>query len=99
MARGNEADVYLADAKAFAIGDRIAVLLAVADAHDRQRLRRRPDRAVPASRMVGMAVGNERALLWPRGIDPRVRRAHVNAFRKRLYPGTEARHRELYRSK
>src|SRR5262245_2722684 len=95
----NEADIDIADAEALSIGNRIAVLLAVADAHDRQSLRRRPHRAVPAARMVGMAVRDESPLLRPRRIDPGVRGADVNALRKRLNPGTEARHRELYRSK
>ena len=97
MAGGDEADVDLADAEALAIGHGFAVLLAIAGRHDRQRLRRRPDFAVSAARMVGMAVRDERACLRLRRIDPRVGGAHVDAFGKRLYPGTEARHRELYR--
>jgi hypothetical protein len=47
--------------------------------------------------MIGMAVRDEGAFLRLRGIDPRIRRTNVDALRKRLYPGTEARHRELYR--
>src|SRR5438067_12342584 len=97
MPGGNEADVDLAQADHLAIGDRAAArLLAIAAAHDRQRLGRRPDLSMAAARMVAMAGGDERA--WPglRRVDPRVGRLDVDAFGKRLDPGTEAGHRELY---
>ena len=95
MAGGNEADLDLADPDALAIGDRLARLLAVAHAHDRQRLGRRPHRAMPAAGMVGMAVGDQRAGLGLRRIDPGVGGPHVDAFGIRLDPGTEAGHCEL----
>src|SRR5918993_4891976 len=91
-----EADVHLADPHGFAISDRIAVLVAVAGRHDRQRFRSRPALRVPAARVIGMAVRDEGPGLRLRGIDPRVGGAYVDAFGKRLYPGTEACHRELY---
>ena len=92
MAGGDEADLDLADPHALAIGDRPRVLLAVAHAHDRQRLGRRPHLAMAAARMVAMAVGDQSARLGLRGIDPGIRRAHVDAFGKRLDPGTQAGH-------
>src|SRR4249919_3437704 len=45
-----------------------------------------------AAGMVGMAMGDQRAILGSRRIDPGIRRFHVNAFRKRLDPAAEARH-------
>ena len=46
--------------------------------------------------MIGMAMGHQRNRLGLRRIDPRVGRANVDAFGKRLYPGTETGHHELY---
>ncbi len=99
MARRDEAYVDLTNADGLAIGNGSARLLAVARGHDRQRLGRRPDLRVSASGMVRMPVRDERLALRPRRIDPRISRADIDAFRKRLYPGTEARHRELYRAR
>ena len=95
MAGGNEADIDLADADGFAIGDRLPVLLAVADAHDRQRFGRRQHLAMAAAGVVGMAVGDQRPGLGLRRVDPGVGRAHIDAFGKSLDPGTEAGHCEL----
>ena len=82
MAGGDEADVDLADADRLAIGDRLARSARRSGAHDRQRLGRRPHLAVAAAGMVGMAVGDQRARLGLRGVDPGVGRAHVDAFGK-----------------
>src|SRR4051794_10859731 len=49
-----------------------------------------------AAGMVAMAVGDQGARLRLRRIDPGVGRLDVDAFGKRLDPGTEAGHRELY---
>ena len=64
MAGGHEADVDLADADRLVIGDRLPVLRPVAHLHDRQRLRRRQHRAMPAARMIGMAVRDQRLRPW-----------------------------------
>src|SRR3546814_9569990 len=74
----------------------MARLRSVAALHDRQRLRRRPDGPVAAARVIGMAVGDERTRLGTARIDPGVGGFHINAFGKRLDPGTETGHRELY---
>ena len=42
--------------------------------------------------MIGMTVGDERARLRLRRIDPRIGGPDIDAFGKRLDPGTEARH-------
>ena len=57
-----------------------------------QRLGRRPHLAMAAAGVVAMPMRDQRAGLGLRGIDPRVCRPHINAFRKRLDPGTQARH-------
>src|SRR4051812_15035425 len=49
-----------------------------------------------AAGMVGMAVGDERPGLGHVRIDPGVGRPYVETFGKRLDPGTETGHRELY---
>ena len=92
MAGGDEADVDLADADGFAIGDGVGRLLAVADVHDRQRLGGGPHRAMAAAGMVGMAVGDERAVLGLRGIDPRVGGFDEDALGKGLDPAAETGH-------
>src|SRR4030095_1233470 len=92
MAGGDEANIHLADPDGLAIADLGAPLLAVARVHDRQSLGRRPHLAMAAAGMVGMAVGDQRAILRPRRIDPGVRRLHVNGFGKRLDPAAEAGH-------
>ncbi len=61
MAGGDEADLDVPRLHGFAIGDRAAGLRAVARLHDRQRFGSRPHRAMPAARVVGMAVGDEGA--------------------------------------
>ena len=92
MAGGDEADVDLADADGLAISDRVGRLLAVANVHDRQRLGRRPHRAMAAARVIGMAVGDQRLVVGLRGIDPRIGGFDIDAFGKRLDPVTEAGH-------
>ena len=92
MAGGDEADLDLAEPHALAISHRPAVLLAVARRHDRQRLGRRPHLAMPAAGVIGMAVGDQRARLGLRRIDPGVGRPYIDAFGKRLDPGTQAGH-------
>ena len=92
VASGDEADIHLAHANRLAIVDRRPVLLPVADVHDRQRLRRREHPVMAAPGMIGMAMGDERQRLRPRGIDPGIGRLHVNAFGERLHPGTETGH-------
>jgi len=98
VAGGHEADVDLAQPEHLAISGRAPVLRPVAALDDGERLGRRPDLAVAAPRMVGMAVGDERARLRLGRIDPGVRRLYVDAFGKRLYPGTQTGHCELYGS-
>src|SRR6478672_9516901 len=46
-----------------------------------------------------MAVRDHRSRLGLGRIDPSIRRAHINALRVGLDPGTQARHCELYRRK
>ena len=50
---------------------------------------------VLAGILIGMS--DQRAGLGLRRVDPRVRRAHIDAFGVGLDPGTQARHCELYR--
>ena len=97
MAGGDEADVDLADADRLVIGDRLPVLRPVARLHDRQRLGRRQHRAVAAARMVGMAVGDQARALGCEGSIHASAGAHVDALGVGLDPGTQSRHRELYR--
>ena len=56
----------------FAVADRLrraGKILAVAQPHQVERLLRRQHRAVAAAGMVGMGVGDQRALDWARRID------------------------------
>ena len=93
VAGGDEADVDLAEPDRLAIGDRLARLRPVAAVHDRQRLGRRPDRVMAAAGMVGMAVGDQRAsALGCEGSIHASAGRDVNAFGKRLDPGTETGH-------
>ncbi len=79
MAGGHIADRDAVHADFFAIGHRRARRGAVAQGHDRQRFLRRPDMAVAAARMIGMAMGDERAFLRDGGIDPGIGRADIDA--------------------
>ena len=92
MAGGDETDVHITDAQAFAILHRRTILLAVAHLHDRQRFRSRPHRLMPAARMIGMAVGNQCPRLGPRRIDPCIGGFDVDAFQMRLDPVAQAAH-------
>ena len=92
MARGDEADLDVADLDAFTIGNRLPVLVAVADPHDRQRFGRRQHRAMAAAGVVGVAVGDHCPRLGLGRIDPRVGGRHVNPLRMGLDPGTDSGH-------
>ena len=96
VAGGHEADVDLADPDHFAISDRPPRLGTVAAFHDREGLGRGDHLAMAAAGMIGMAVGDQGERFGLGGIDPGVCRPDVDAFGKRLYPGTETRHHELY---
>src|SRR3546814_10140611 len=65
---------------------------AIAQRHDRQRLRRREHRMMAAARMVGVTVGHRGALDRARGIDPEVGGPHIEAVRMRFEPGLRSRH-------
>jgi hypothetical protein len=49
-----------------------------------------------AAGVIGMAVSHERARLRLARIDPGVGGLYIDAFGKRLDPGTETGHQELY---
>src|SRR3546814_2538708 len=51
---------------------------AIAQRHDRQRLRRREHRMMAAARMVGVTVGHRGALDRARGIDPERSEEHTS---------------------
>jgi hypothetical protein len=57
----NEGRADIAELVAFAVGDRVAGLFAIACVHDRERLGGRPHCAVSAARMIGMAMRHQRA--------------------------------------
>ena len=88
MAGRHEAHFHLADGDALTVSDLAPVLVAIAHAHDRQRFGRRPHRAVPAAGVIGVAMGDQRARLWLRRIDPGVGGPHVYPRRMGLDPGT-----------
>ena len=90
MARRHEADLDVAQPDRLAIRHRLARLRPVARFHDRQRLGRRPHPPVAAARMVGMAVGDERAGARLGRVDPRVGGRHVDAVRVRLQPVSQS---------
>lgn len=92
MAGGDEAHRDVAHAHLFAIGDRVRRLRAIAGVHDRERLSRCPDGAVPAAGMIAMAVGDKRAGLGLRRIDPGIGGGDVDALGMRLDPGAELGH-------
>jgi len=71
----------------------LAVLRAVARFHDGERLTRGENRAMAATRMIGMAMGDERAGLWRRWIDPRIRHRQVKPVRVRFDPGAGTGHK------
>ena len=65
MAGGMEFDRDVAEFYLFAIGDRLRAageIVAIAQPHHVERLLRRQHRAVAGPGMVGMAVGDDRAL-------------------------------------
>ncbi len=70
MAGGDITDGDAAHPHFLAIADRGAAGGAIAQTHDRQRLARRPDMAMAATRMIGVAVGYQRPFLRQRRIDP-----------------------------
>jgi hypothetical protein len=51
---------------------------------------------MPAACMIGMAVRDQSPRLRLGRIDPSIGWANVNAFGKRLNPGTQAPHQEIY---
>ena len=93
MPGGHEAGLHPAAAvDRLAIRHRMPGLRAIARRHDRERFRRRPHRIMPAARMIGMAVRDERAGAGPRGIDPDIRGFHIDAVRMRFDPVAELCH-------
>ena len=80
---GNESRVDPAgQADSLAVFDRYRPFARlVAQLHDRQRRGRGDGLAMPAARMVGMAVRHQRPFDRAAGIDPAVRRSEVNAVR------------------
>ena len=86
MARGMQAEPHPAPLEPVAIAERRPRLGAIAQSHDRQRLRRRPHLAMAATRVIGMAMGDHGMLLRCGWIDPDVGRAHINALRMRFNP-------------
>ena len=70
----------------------LAMLIAVADPHDRQGFGRRQHRAMAAAGVIGMPVGDHRPRLRLRRIDPRIRGRHVNPLWVGLDPGTDSGH-------
>jgi len=76
-----------------AISDRHGALLyAIAQRHDRQRRGGGDRLAVAAARVIGVAVGDERAIDGARRIDPRVCRRDVEPHRFGLQPGKRGAH-------
>ena len=61
-------------------------LFAIAHAHDRERLGRRPHRAMPAARMIGMAMRNQRTRHGARRVHPRIGGGNINTVRMRFDP-------------
>ncbi len=61
-------------------------LFAIAHAHDRERLGRRPHGAMPAACMIGMAMRDERTRHRARRVYPRIGRGNVNSVRMRFDP-------------
>ncbi len=71
-----------ADPARLAVGERLhpaARALAVAPAHDRQRLRRRQHRAVAGPRVVAVAVRDDGAAHPTAGIDEEIARLAIQA--------------------
>src|SRR3712207_5027810 len=91
----NETHLHLAQPHDFAILDRPARLRSITAFHDCQSLGSRKHLRMSASGVVGMAVSDERPSLRLTRVDPGVCGLDVNAFGKRLYPGTETGHRGL----
>ncbi len=85
MAGGMQRDVDAAEAKGLAIGQRPAVIageiLAVAQAHDGQRLARRQHRAMAGAGVIGMAVGDHGAGHRPHRIDEEIARRAIKSLR------------------
>ena len=92
MAGGHEPRGDVAQPHGLAIADRLAVLVAIARRHDRQRVGRRQDGAMPAAGVIGMAVRDQRAWLGLGRIDPSIRGGNVDALATGIDPGTETRH-------
>ena len=95
VAGGNQAQRDSIEVDHLAVSEGSARLRPVAACHDRQRLGRGPDLSMASPGMIGMAMGDECARLRLARVDPRVGRLDVDAFGKRLYPGTETGHREI----
>src|SRR3546814_10039073 len=65
-----------------AIGNSCPALVgAVAQRHDGQRLGRGDGTAMPAARMIGMAMGHQCSVDWPGRIDPAVRWRDIETMR------------------
>ncbi len=95
MPRRHEPDIDLAQPQRLAISDRHSRLGSVARVHDRQRLGRGPNRAVPAACVIGMAVRYERARHRTRGINPHIRRGNIDPFGSRLDPVAQCHRRNM----
>jgi hypothetical protein len=92
MAGGHEPTVDVAEPRRLAISDRRALLRTVAAFHDRERLGRRQHGAMPAARMIGMAMRHERARLRRRRVDPRIGGGQIEPLRVGFDPGSGAGH-------
>ena len=89
MAGRKQRDAHIVAVDRFAIGRRLALggeVLAVAGSHDSKRLRRGENRLVAGAGMVGMAVGNDRPVDGPDGVDESTRRRAIKALRPYLQP-------------
>jgi len=95
MAGGHEGDIDIAEPQRLAISDRMPRLLAIAHAHDRERFGRRPNRAMPAARMIGMTVRHQRARHRFRRVHPGIGGGNIDPLGPRFDPAAKC-HRMRY---
>ena len=85
MAGRMQADHNLAERHPLAIGDRLRrarEMFAIAQAHDPKRLRGGEHRAMACARVIGLAMGDERPLHRPQGIDMKIACAAIEPRRR-----------------
>ena len=95
---GWNVDRRAAEIDAFAVADRLrraGEILAIAQPHQVERLRRRQHRAMAGARMVGMGMRDQRALDRPRRVDMKAAglAAHAGRRRREDVFGTHASHK------